>query len=212
MIGILGGTFDPVHHGHLRLALECRERLQLERVNLVPACVPPHRPEPEASPQQRLRMLQLAVENSAGLRADDREIRRGGVSYTVATLESLREKYPDLSLCLILGTDAFRFLHTWHRWTLLPDYAHIIVVERPGSDAQIQAPEIRQLLSERVTSDPEQLHRSPAGRIFRVDLPVLDISSTRIRHGVAAGRDPRYLTPDNVIAYMKEHRLYHGMA
>lgn len=207
-LGILGGTFDPVHHGHLRLALECLERLELDEVRLIPVNLPPHREAPAATAPQRLRMLELAVEGGRGLSVDDREIRRGKVSYTVPTLESLRVEFPRRPLCLILGMDAFQVLHTWNRWTSLPDYAHIIVVDRPGNDLQLRQQEIRELYSKHAVAEAGALRQSAAGSIFKAQIPVLDISSTRIRGLTADGRDIRYLTPDKVITYIQKHGLY----
>ncbi|MGH8120697.1 MAG: nicotinate (nicotinamide) nucleotide adenylyltransferase, partial [Gammaproteobacteria bacterium] len=131
-IGILGGTFDPVHHGHLRLAIECCERLALAEVRLVPLRVPPHRKPPRASPEHRLAMLKLAAENKNNLIVDDSELRRKTISYTIDTVSTLRKSSGRTPLCLLLGTDAFNMLHTWHRWQALLDYVHVVIAERPG--------------------------------------------------------------------------------
>lgn len=206
-IGILGGTFDPVHHGHLRLALEVYQSLNLAEVRLIPAHTPPHRRQPTASQKQRLKMLRLAVKGVAGLVVDDREILRGNTSYTVETLRSIRSEAGNTPLYLILGMDAFQSLHTWHQWTTLTDYAHIIVAARPGSRETIRHNAVRRFYSSHVCKNRSAL-RKPSGRIMNVDVPLLDISATRIRGLYAKNRELRYLLPDAVISYIKRESLY----
>jgi nicotinate-nucleotide adenylyltransferase len=206
--GLLGGTFDPIHHGHLRLALECAAAAGCDETRLVPAHLPPHRAAPVAGAAQRLRMAQLAAGGGDGLSVDDREIRRGGVSFTVETLEDLRRTH-DGPLCLFLGDDAFRQLHTWHRWRELTALAHLVVAGRPGGGgATPPTPEIADLEREHGIADAGALGRRAAGAILRVDIPALDISSTRIRALLAAGRSVRYLVPDAVIHFIQEEALY----
>ncbi len=215
-IGILGGTFDPVHLGHLRLAHEAWEGLALEQVRLVPNATPPHRPAPGASAGQRVAMLRLAVADHPGLAVDERELHRPAPSYTIDTLESLRGElgagYP---LCLILGADAFVMLETWHRWQALFDAAHLVVAHRPGYsasgwEARLGKPLGRELRT-RLTADPADLKRSPAGRIFALSITQLDVSATQLRTLLAAGRPPRYLIPDRVLDYIEKHHLYRVM-
>ena len=211
-IGILGGTFDPVHHGHLRLAQECLESLKLAEVRLIPVHSPPHRAAPVATPAQRLRMVQLAIEGAAGLVADGRELDRGGQSYTIETLEPLRREAGMRPLCLIMGMDAFRQINTWRRWTALLEYAHIIVVERPGREPRFDDREVAKLFVEHAAPGPDALHASPAGRIFRLNAPLLDISATHIRAIFAGGGNPRWLLPEAVIDYIQREKLYQGQA
>ncbi len=207
MIGILGGTFDPVHHGHLRLAVEMLEGLKLDEVRLVPARQPPHRRVPSASAEDRRAMLEAALVNTAGLRLDARELTREGPSYTVDTLASLRRDFPGLSICLILGMDAFRELDTWHRWEAVLGLAHIGVAQRPGSRRPDSGP-VATLLRERHTDDPAVLGEACCGRIIVRETPLLDISATRIRRLLAAGRNPRFLLPDAVLDVIHQRGLY----
>ena len=131
-LGILGGTFDPIHYGHLRPAQEVLRALDLAEIRVIPAANPPHRRPPVATPEQRLRMVELAVAGVPGFTVDDREFRRGGPSYTVLTLESLRSEFGERPLCLLMGLDAFEGIETWHQWQRLPELAHFIVMTRPG--------------------------------------------------------------------------------
>ena len=207
MIGILGGTFDPIHHGHLRLALEMLEGLALDEVRMIPARQPPHRAHPLASAEDRRAMLEAAVLSTPRLRVDARELSREGPSYTVDTLESLRGEFPERSLCLIVGMDAFRELVTWRRWQSLPELAHIVIARRPGAPMP-ESGKPDQLLRERFTDNPAVLRDTHAGRALVQDVPLLDITATRIRSLLAAGRNPRYLLPDPVLEVIHERGLY----
>lgn len=207
-IGILGGTFDPIHNGHLRLALECQEIVGLDEVRLIPVHTPPHRRAPIAGAPVRLRMVEIAAGDLPFVEPDDREIRRGGMSYTVDTLRSLRDQYADQPLCLILGMDAFRLLDTWRQWTSLLEFVHIIVADRPGRAVEIERAEVARLFAERLALSPDDLRGSAAGRVFKADVPLLEISATRIRALVAAGRNVRFLLPDKVIEFIGKEKLY----
>ena len=207
MIAVLGGTFDPVHFGHLRVALEVRERLSCTEVRFVPCSTPPHRPPPVASVEQRLEMLRLATLATSEFIVDQRELGRAGPSYTVDTLASLRDECGTMPLVLIIGMDAFAALDTWHEWRRLTEYAHLIVVERPGASCPDAGP-IAAVLRERLTTDPVDLHGAPAGRILLCSTTQLDISATAIRAMVAADRSPRYLIPDVVFDYIRKEQLY----
>ncbi len=202
-IGILGGTFDPVHHGHLRLAVEVRERLGLSEVRLLPTALTNLRDAASASPAQRLAMLEAAL--CPGLRADDREIRRGGRSYTIDTLIALRAEYPAASLCFVLGADAWNALPRWHRWTELLDYAHLVIATRPGAEPD----EIPQLAAAQ-TEDPAALHASPAGRVLVLPIPRLPISSTDLRARLREGKGIDYFTPPAVVEFIAREGLYRG--
>ncbi|MFT5131603.1 MAG: nicotinate-nucleotide adenylyltransferase [Gammaproteobacteria bacterium] len=208
-IGILGGTFDPIHHGHLRMAIEVRQSCALAEVRLIPLHTPPHRQAPNTSQQQRMKMLQLAIEGVKGLVADDRELQRAGVSFTVDTLRSLREDASEQALCLIMGMDAFQKLDTWHEWASLISLAHIIVVRRPGAELELANTEVAQFYKAYQTTELSDLHTGKSGCIYNVDIAELNISSTRIRELVGTKQDLHFLLPENVISYIEEEDLYH---
>jgi nicotinate-nucleotide adenylyltransferase len=196
-IGILGGTFDPIHFGHLRAAFELDELLDLDQVLFVPAADPPHRGKPLADAVTRLEMVRAAVGDQPGFVADDRELRRTGPSYTVLTLEELRLEHGDRSLVLMLGMDAFLGLQTWHRWKELLELAHLAVAHRPGALPPVEG-ELGELLKARRAFHAEELASTSAGRILVHPGTQLDISSTDLRDALRAGKDPRYLLPEPV--------------
>ena len=206
-IGMLGGTFDPVHIGHLRSALEVAESYALDKLLLVPSARPPHRDTPQVSAQQRLEMVQLAVADVEMLSVDDRELRRDKPSWSIDTLLSLRAELDEQDqLLLILGWDAFCGLPNWHRWSELLDYCHILVLQRP--DADIEAPQVlRDLVAAKSVSGPQTLH-GPSGQIAFVWQTPLAVSATQIRHLLATQRCVRYLVPDTVFQYIYTHQLY----
>ena len=212
-IGVLGGTFDPGHTAHLRLAHEALERLGLEQVRLTLSAAPPHRPPPGASAEHRLAMLRLAVADNPALVVDDRELRRPAPSYTIETLESLRAEFgASRPLCLILGADAFVLLQTWRRWLDLFEFAHIVVAHRPGSDpaswGETMGAALRSQYAARLTEDPSRLRHAPGGSIVTLGITQLDISASAIRAQVAGGGSPRYLLPESVLGYIARNDLY----
>ncbi len=196
-MGVFGGTFDPIHYGHLRTAFEMLQALRFEVVRFIPCGDPPHRGTTYASAGERLRMVELALRGQEGFAVDDREIRRGGPSYSIDTLSSLRREFPDHALGLIVGMDAFLGLPGWHRWREILDAAHIIVAHRPGWKAPDIGP-LGELIAEFGTHRVDDLHGALNGRIHIHAVTQLEISSTEIRELVAAGRDPRFLMPDAV--------------
>jgi nicotinate-nucleotide adenylyltransferase len=208
MQGIYGGTFDPIHFGHLRTALEVKEAVGLDEVRFVPCRIPPHRGIPGASPEQRLAMLRAALRDpEPGFRIDTRELERPGPSYMVDTLASVRGEIGAEPLGLVVGLDAFCGLHRWHRWRELFDLAHVLVMRRPGPPPDLPD-ELRALLQGRAADTADALRESPAGRVHFVSVTQLDISATRIRSAVAAGSNPRYLTPDAVLSLIHTLGLY----
>jgi len=206
-IGVLGGTFDPVHIGHLRGALEVAETLGLDEVRLAPNFRPPHREAPNSSAQDRLAMVRLAVQDVPPLAVDARELERDRPSYTLDTLESLREELDQQDqIHLIVGWDAFCGLPSWHRWEELLDHCHILVMQRPDADSD--APQaLRDLLAARSVNDPLALS-GRSGQIAFVWQAPLEVSATRIRQFLASGRSVRFLVPDAVLAYINAHGLY----
>lgn len=206
-IGLLGGTFDPVHFGHLRAAVEVRDQLGLDEVRLLPAGTPPHRPPPHAAPKHRRAMLDLAVAGAAGLIVDDREMHRPGNSYMVDTLADIRSELADVSLLLVIGQDAANALDQWHQWQRLFDLAHLVIMRRPDSEASYPA-ELQEQLSRRRVEPASMPGDQVAGRVASVEITQLDISSTAIRDMLAAGYSPDYLLPDAVITYIRQNGLY----
>jgi len=204
-IGILGGTFDPVHNGHLRMALEACEHLELDHVRLTPLNLPGHRAAPRTPAALRLAMLRL-IERPP-LVVDDCEIARGGVSYTVDTLAALRRRWPGRALCLLVGRDAFRSLPAWHRAEQLLELAHVVVAARPG-DAATGAPGLDELIGSAQSLRVDDLHTHPAGRVYFLDIPLLPIASSDLRARRATGRDIRYLLPDPVHDFVLARGLY----
>jgi nicotinate-nucleotide adenylyltransferase len=207
-IALLGGTFDPVHLGHLLAAWEASEALDAE-VRLMPANVPPHRPQPVASAEQRVALLRAALAGQSRLRLDTRELRRSGPSYSVDTLRDLRaEVGPLQSLALLVGADAFAGLPSWHEWRALFDLAHIVVMTRPGS-AQRWPAELEAAIAPRRT-EANALHAAPAGAVHALAITALDISATQVRAQLAAGREPRYLLAEALLADTALLAVYRG--
>ncbi|CAK0754549.1 putative nicotinate-nucleotide adenylyltransferase [Gammaproteobacteria bacterium] len=207
-IGIQGGTFDPIHIGHLRTALELKEGLGLSEVRLIPARISPHRREPFASPQDRLDMLAAALPGNSGLVIDERELRRSGPSFTVDTLISLRAEVGEtIPLCLLLGMDAFLGLHTWHKPRTILTLAHIVVAHRPGW-APPHSGLMADWLREYQGGGLAALTRQPAGIVLTYPVTALDISASTIRRLIAAGCSPRFLVPDAVCALIQQRSLY----
>lgn len=206
-IGLFGGTFDPVHIGHLRGALEVAELMAFDQLRLIPSARPPHREAPQVSAADRLAMVELAVADLPPLRVDDRELRRERPSWTIETLESLRAEVGESDqLFLMLGWDAFCGLPGWHRWEELLNHCHILVLQRPDADAE-PPEELRDLLAARSVADPLSLS-GPGGQISFVWQSPLAVSATQVRQLLADGRSVRFLVPDAVLAYIHAHGLY----
>jgi nicotinate-nucleotide adenylyltransferase len=208
MIGILGGTFDPIHFGHLRAALDCHQGLGLDHVRFIPLQVAVHRPQPLVSSGMRLAMLEAAVADEPGFVVDKRELGREGGSYTFDTLTSLREEFgPNRPLCLLIGGDAFAGFLDWYRPMEILELAHLVVMRRPGHDP-VTSPRLRQLYLERVGGDTHALAEQPAGRILFHSVTQMEISSTRIRELLRRGSSPRYLLPERVLDIIEREALY----
>ena len=207
MIGILGGTFDPVHFGHLRPALEVQEALALEEIRLVPCHIPPHRPRPHATAGQRVAMLEAAVRAHPAFRIDTRELQRDGPSYTFDTLVSLRAELGDAGLCLLMGMDAFGDLTTWHRWGELIGLCHLVVMTRPGTDIPAGG-ELAGFIRRHRVPDATGLRRRPSGRLLFRPVTALAISASRLRTLLAEGLSPAFLMPETVIEIINREGLY----
>jgi nicotinate-nucleotide adenylyltransferase len=208
LVGIFGGTFDPVHYGHLRSALELVERLQLKQLRLMPSAQPPHRDAPQCSAVHRAAMIDLAVAGEPRLACDARELQRSGKSYTIDSLIELRSELgADTGLCMVLGCDAVLDVSRWHRWQELLDWAHIVVLARPGWELPRKGA-VAQWLHDHRLDDSGMLRQRPAGGIVIEELRPLAISSTEVRELLAAGRSARYLIPQSVLDYIQTHKLY----
>jgi nicotinate-nucleotide adenylyltransferase len=206
-LALFGGTFDPVHYGHLKCADEARQKLNLEYMYLLPAGDPPHRGTPQASTGQRLEMLKLALLEFPGLKLDDRETRRQGPSYMVETLLEFRQENPLRSLVLLIGQDAANLLHTWFQWQQLFSLAHIVILTRPDAHLQYR-PEVEESITRRLTSDMSDLQSSVAGKVLQLEVESIDISATLVKELLDQGRSPESMLPATVLDYIEEQCLY----
>ncbi|ABI55758.1 nicotinate-nucleotide adenylyltransferase [Alkalilimnicola ehrlichii MLHE-1] len=207
-LGLFGGTFDPVHYGHLRPALEAQQALGLASVRLLPCRLPPHRARPGRDAGQRLDLLRLGAREVPGFRVDDRELHRSGPSYTVDTLRHLRQEQGSARpLVLLMGADSLAGLGRWHRWRELFDYAHVVVLDRPGHASQPDG-EVAAEVAGRWLDGPGALRDAPAGGFYRLPVTPLAISATRIRRLLAQGRSVRFLLPEAVRRHIHQQGLY----
>ncbi|WP_455365279.1 nicotinate-nucleotide adenylyltransferase [Kaarinaea lacus] len=215
MIGIFGGTFNPVHWGHIRTALELKNALAMDKMLMVPCGIPPHRDEPETRAEIRLAMLSAAVADYAELQVDDRELKREGVSYTIDTLRSLREEEGEVPLCLCVGVDAFIDLDTWHEWRHLINLAHIVVAHRPGwpieSLEQRISAELKSMTHDHQVIDVDRLHNKPAGYVLMQKVTDIDISSSNIRDRIKQGKSINDMVPPQVLEIIESHKLYQSI-
>ena len=207
-VAIFGGTFDPVHNGHLRIAIELAELLEVDSLRMIPCALPPHRNTPSVTPEQRLELLRLGIGDHSALVADDIELRRDGPSYTIETLRAIRQQIgDDTPLFLCVGMDVLASLDSWHQWQQLTNYCHLVISSRPG----YQLPEkgaLAEWIDERLCEDLNRLKQSSAGRLHLCDLTMLAISSTAIRKKLSAGEKIDYLTPAAVVKSIQQQNLY----
>ncbi|HEC12247.1 MAG TPA: nicotinate-nucleotide adenylyltransferase [Acidiferrobacteraceae bacterium] len=203
MIGLFGGTFDPIHFGHLWPVVELQQALGLDSVRFIPCALPPHRQPTVADAVHRLEMVRLAVADYAGFVVDDRELRRSNVSYTVDTLKDLRDERPTITFCLIMGMDAFVNLPTWHRWQDVLGLANIVVMQRPGVQAAL--PSWAQQIHCRQRSE---FLRVSSGQCYVQEVSPVDISATQIRNRLAEQVDVETMLPVTVLHYIQQHQLY----
>ena len=205
---ILGGTFDPVHNGHLRMAVELHEMFDGAQLHLMPCHRPPHREQPGACATDRLAMLNAGMEGEAGLSVDERELREDRVSYTAESLRQLRHEYGEsVPLAIVVGTDAFNHFDQWREWMQIPRLAHIIVVRRPGFPL-LPSEAAAALLEQREVASPGALLAAASGGILSLELRLLEVSATDIRRRVGEGLSTRYLVPDSVWRYIRNEGLY----
>lgn len=206
-IGIFGGTFDPIHFGHLRTGFELSQRLQLHELRWIPSGRPGHRDAPLASPAMRLAMVRAAIEGQSGFVADDREVKRERTTFTIDTLEELRGEFPEHPLCLILGMDAFLGLPKWHRAMELLSFCHIVVAHRPGWSLPATGP-LAELVAASGVSEVAPLHTGLSGRVYVHAVTQLEIASSELRAILISGGDPRFLVPEPVRRIILETGCY----
>lgn len=208
-IGILGGTFNPIHFGHLRMAQELAEALNFDEVRFIPASSPPHKDTPTISAEHRAAMVRVAIADNPVFTIDERELHRAGASYTIDTLLSLRaEVGTQVSMTLFMGSDAFTKFHSWHRWEEIIQHCHIALVQRPHANEAKLPKLLETFLHNHYTENSDDLHTSPAGFVTMRQITALEISSTAIREAFRHDYSTRYLMPDSVIDYIQTHHLY----
>lgn len=206
-IGIFGGTFDPIHNGHLKIAEEAMNACRLKEIRFIPNYIPVHRASPHVSSEDRFAMLKLALENHPRFVIDDCEYARNRQSYMIDTLHHLQKKIPETPLCLILGQDAFLYLHQWHKWQQIIENAHLIIMTRL-TDANTLPDELSKLLNEHKTKNIDDLHTQLSGKIFQLQIEPILISASHIRDELQQGKQPDHQLPEKVYQYILEKKLY----
>jgi len=209
-LGVMGGMFDPLHLGHLQAAAIALKSLHLDSIRLIPCHQPNHRDPAVCSPTQRLEMLHLATAGMSGIYVDDREIRRGGVSYTVDTLEALNQEFGDSIFVFVLGMDSFLSLPGWHRWERLFDLCHFLVLGRPGYRVEAGSG-IGSKLRDRIVVAPQDLFNSKCGGVFVDTSMCVDLSSSAVRERIRNGESVNGMVPEVVENYLIKHNLYHRL-
>jgi nicotinate-nucleotide adenylyltransferase len=210
MIAILGGTFNPIHLGHLHLAKQLQAKLGFDTIRFMPAGLPALKDIPSATAEQRAELVKITIKNEAHFTLDTRELSRSGTSYTIDTLISLRKELGnEVSICWLMGSDAFAHLNAWHRWQELLNYAHLVVVKRPHSDdlSKLNA-EMKKLLITHEAKRSEEIKQHAHGKILIQEVTALDISSTQIRGNIAHEKDVSALVPPTTLQYIQLHQLY----
>lgn len=207
-LGVFGGTFNPVHVAHLRVAEEVQEALELERVLWIPAADPPHKRESLAPAIDRLEMVRLATASNPRFEVLDLELQREGPSYTVDTLRELRKTYAQARLWLVLGADALEEIGTWHEPEALFELANVAVVPRPGGKGGPLEERLPARLLAPFSTGPLGIEHTSGHEVREVPVSALDISGSDLRCRIARGGSIRYLVPDAVIQYIQKHRLY----
>ena len=206
-IGLFGGTFDPIHFGHLKIAEELIDALDLQNMQFIPNKHPMHRDKPVASAKHRLAMTRIATAHYPKFIVNDVEIKRPGPTYTIDTITTIREQIPKQPLCLILGEDVFASMNQWHDWEKIPNLVHLIIIHRLGVPLPYN-PWMRALLDERETHDIHSLTNKPGGEILQYEMEPLTLSATTVREKFKAGEDVSREVPQEVLRYIKQHHLY----
>ncbi|WP_151992887.1 nicotinate-nucleotide adenylyltransferase [Buttiauxella massiliensis] len=209
LTALYGGTFDPIHHGHLKPVEALAKQVALQQVTIMPNNVPPHRAQPLANSEQRKTMVELAIAGNPLFKLDDRELQRETPSYTVETLEQLRSEIgAEQPLAFIVGQDSLLSLQRWHRWETLLTLCHLLVCQRPGYSLSMNTPEEQQWLEAHQTGSVEELHNQPAGKIYLAQTPMYDISATAIRQRLEQHQTCDDLLPPAVAEFIRQHHLY----
>lgn len=206
-IGFLGGSFDPIHNGHLEPAIDVAKQLQLQQLFLMPNHIAPHKTGSHCSALQRTEMVKLAIKNTPQISIDTRELNRDTASYTVETLKEIQVQFPNTPICFIMGMDSLIHFDSWYKWQEILSYCHLIICARPGWKAEFNDT-VQRLLNNHQTDSIADLHNLPFGKIYFQKTIQLDISSTQIRNNIKHGDDVRHLLPLPVFDYIKSHQLY----
>ena len=206
-IGFLGGTFDPVHFGHLRPALEIGESLSLQKLFLMPNHIAPHKSSTQCTSLQRSKMVKLAIASQPMMDIDTRELNRDKASYTIDTLKELKKIYPNTPICFIMGMDSLLNFNSWYKWQEILDYCHLVVSQRPQWHPNFNST-IEDVLRQCQTTNKQDLHKTSHGKIYFQDTSQLDISSSYIRQLIHKQQSIDFLVPENVSQYIKKHKLY----
>ncbi|MGV3346345.1 nicotinate-nucleotide adenylyltransferase [Enterobacteriaceae bacterium LUAb1] len=209
LLALFGGTFDPIHYGHLKSVTALAQEMGLQQVILLPNNVPPHRPQPKASAVQRVKMIELAIADLPLFTLDTRELQQQTPSYTVHTLEQLRfQQGPQQPLAFIIGQDSLLTLHTWYRWQDLLSLCHLLVLKRPGYPLEMKNHRLQQWLHQHRACDITQLNQSPAGYIWLANTPMIDISASEIRKQYHQGGGSNHYLPQAIQDYINNHDVY----
>ncbi|MFT6986267.1 MAG: nicotinate-nucleotide adenylyltransferase [Psychromonas sp.] len=206
-LGFLGGTFDPIHFGHLRPALEISEALSLRKLFILPNHIAPHKSASHCSAKQRSEMVRLAIQQQARIDIDTRELNRATPSYTIETLKELKALYPTTPICFIMGMDSLISFDTWYQWQEILNYCHLIISQRPKWHCQFNST-VQEVVDRCSTTDKHDLHNLQSGKIYFQSTTQFDISSTEIRQLLKNNISIDYLVPEAVNDYIKEHQLY----
>ena len=209
-IGILGGSFDPVHRGHLQLAQDADRQFNFAEIRFVPLNIPAHRAASVASPDQRQTMLEIAIENHDKYRVDSSELESPAISYTIETLQRLRQTFVSQPLCLIMGRDAFNRFDRWHEWRSILDLAHLLIADRQGEDEENCSTTLKTWIESHRTEDMNEVCNKPAGSLYFFRMQGCDISSSEVRARLERREDISRLLPDNIYAYIQQRHLYQG--
>lgn len=204
---IFGGTFDPIHNGHLQTAAALVKELGISTLALMPSAVPPHRPQPDASPEQRLDMVKLASQQHTAFTVEDWELRQNRPSFTANTLSEFKTQFPDDTLLFVMGMDSLMSLHRWHQWHQLLEYAHLVVMPRAGVPFNPQDDELKEFISTHLTRDKNTLHEQRQGLLYIAETPMVDVAATELREQLKH-RENNLPLPSNVYDYIRQHQLY----